>query len=90
MSLSEMFFLALLGLVVFGPKKLAEIAQKAGQLLARFKKVSGEFQSQLAMEISAAGNDRNNNRNVVQLTAEARQVETGLSSVDQALSVSNK
>jgi sec-independent protein translocase protein TatA len=58
MSLSEMIFLALLGLVIFGPKKLAEVGQQAGQMLARLKKVSGDFQSQLATEISAKANDR--------------------------------
>jgi Sec-independent protein translocase protein TatA len=40
MSLSEMIFLALLGLVIFGPKRLAEVGQKAGQMLARLKKVA--------------------------------------------------
>ena len=47
MSLSEMLFLGLLGLVIFGPKKLAEVAQGAGKLVARWKNVSREFQSQL-------------------------------------------
>jgi Sec-independent protein translocase protein TatA len=58
MSLSEMMFLALLGLVIFGPKKLATIGQQAGQMLARLKKMSGDFQSQLSTEISAAASDR--------------------------------
>jgi Sec-independent protein translocase protein TatA len=58
MSLSEMIFLALLGLVIFGPKKLAEAGQQAGQMLARLKKVSSEFQSQLATEISSTASDR--------------------------------
>jgi Sec-independent protein translocase protein TatA len=57
MSLSEMLFLGLLGLVIFGPKKLAEVAQGAGKLVARWKNVSREFQSQLATEISATAND---------------------------------
>jgi Sec-independent protein translocase protein TatA len=57
MSLSEMIFLALLGLVIFGPKKLAEVGQQAGQMLARLKRVSSEFQSQLATEISSTASD---------------------------------
>lgn len=57
MSLSEMLFLGLLGLVIFGPKKLAEVGQQAGKTLARLKKVSNEFQSQLQAEISATGRD---------------------------------
>jgi Sec-independent protein translocase protein TatA len=57
-SLSEMIFLALLGLVIFGPKKLAEVGQQAGQMLARLKKMSHEFQSQLATEIAPAASDQ--------------------------------
>ena len=52
MSLSEILFLGLLGLVIFGPRKPAEFGQHAGKTLARLKKISGEFQSQLATEIS--------------------------------------
>ncbi|MGA8272924.1 MAG: twin-arginine translocase TatA/TatE family subunit [Candidatus Sulfotelmatobacter sp.] len=58
MSLSEMIFLGLLGLVIFGPKRLAEFGQQAGKMLARWKKISGEFQSQLATEISGTTRDR--------------------------------
>jgi Sec-independent protein translocase protein TatA len=57
-SLSEMLFLGLLGLVIFGPKKLAEVSQQAGKTLARLKKMSGEFQSKLAREVSATRSDR--------------------------------
>ena len=58
MSLSEMLFLGLLGLVIFGPRKLATLGQQAGKLLAQLKKISTEFQSQLGTEISAAASDR--------------------------------
>jgi Sec-independent protein translocase protein TatA len=57
MSLSEMLFLALLGLAIFGPKKLVEIAQQGGKALARLKEVSRNFQSQLSTDISATAND---------------------------------
>lgn len=57
MSLSEMLFLGLLGLVIFGPKKLAEVGQEGGRILARLKKMSSEFQSQLATEVSARPDD---------------------------------
>jgi Sec-independent protein translocase protein TatA len=53
MSFAEIFFLGLLALVVFGPKKLASIAPQIGSTLARLKKVSSDFQSQLTTEISA-------------------------------------
>ena len=58
MSLSERFFLALLGLVIFGPKKLAGIAPQVGKTLARWKAISSDFQSQLATEISVTASDR--------------------------------
>jgi Sec-independent protein translocase protein TatA len=58
MSLSEMLFVGLLGLVIFGPKKLVTLSQQAGQTLARLKKMSGEFQSQLEAEIPASASDR--------------------------------
>jgi Sec-independent protein translocase protein TatA len=53
MSLAEMFFLGLLALVIFGPKKLASIAPQIASTLARLKKVSTDFQSQLTTEITA-------------------------------------
>jgi sec-independent protein translocase protein TatB len=74
MSLSEMLFLGLLGLVIFGPRKLAEVGQQAGKVLAGLKKASREFQSQLAEEISAAADDLK----MEQALAEAGLVETDL------------
>ena len=74
MSLSEMLFLTLLGLAIFGPKKLVEIAQQGGKALARLKEVSREFQSQLATDISATANDMK----MGQALAEVGLVETGL------------
>ena len=58
MSLSEILFLGLLGLVIFGPKKLAAVSQQAGKTLARLKKISSDFQSQLQTEISATRSDQ--------------------------------
>jgi Sec-independent protein translocase protein TatA len=74
MSLSEMLFLALLGLAIFGPKKLVEIAQQGGKALARLKEVSREFQSQLATDVSATANDMK----MRQALAEVGLVETAL------------
>ncbi len=58
MSLSEMVFLALLGLMIFGPKKLATIVQQAGKTLARLKRMGSEFQSQVATEITLSPRSR--------------------------------
>lgn len=50
-SFSEILFLVLLGLVLFGPKRLPEIARTMGKFVAEFKRASNEFQSQIHDEI---------------------------------------
>lgn len=52
MSFSETIFLLLLALIIFGPKKLPEIARQIGKLLNDFKRTSNEFKSQIESEIS--------------------------------------
>jgi sec-independent protein translocase protein TatB len=52
MSFSETVFLFILALVVFGPKKLPEIARQAGKLLAELRRASNEFKSQIETEIN--------------------------------------
>jgi sec-independent protein translocase protein TatB len=54
MSFSETIFLFLLALVVFGPKKLPEIARQAGKLLAELRRASNEFKAQIETEIARA------------------------------------
>jgi len=70
MSLSEMVFIGLLGLVIFGPRKLAALGQQAGQMLVRLKKVSDEFQSQLTAEVSARSGSPSMEQALVKITAE--------------------
>jgi sec-independent protein translocase protein TatB len=50
-SFSEMLFLFLLALIVFGPKRLPEIARQVGKALAEFRRASNEFKSQLDAEM---------------------------------------
>lgn len=52
MSFSETIFLFVLALVIFGPKKLPEIARQAGRLLAELRRASNEFKSQIETEIA--------------------------------------
>jgi sec-independent protein translocase protein TatB len=52
MSFSETVFLFVLALVVFGPKKLPEIARYVGKLLAELRRASNEFKSQIETEIT--------------------------------------
>lgn len=49
---SEMAFLFVLALLVFGPKKLPEIARQIGKAMNEFKKASNEFRSQIESEIA--------------------------------------
>ncbi len=52
MSFSETIFLFFLALIIFGPKKLPEIAKQAGRLLAELRRASNEFKSQIETEIA--------------------------------------
>ncbi len=51
LGITEMIFLFVLGLLLFGPKKLPEIGRKLGKALSEFKRASQEFQSQLNDEV---------------------------------------
>jgi TatA/E family protein of Tat protein translocase len=52
LGFSEMAFLFVLALLIFGPKKLPEIGRQVGKALAEFKRASDEFKSQIQSEIS--------------------------------------
>jgi len=52
MSFSETIFLFFLALIIFGPKKLPEMARQAGRILAELRRASNEFKSQIETEIS--------------------------------------
>jgi sec-independent protein translocase protein TatB len=52
MGFSETIFLFFLALLIFGPKKLPEIARTVGKALNEFKRASNEFRSQIESEIS--------------------------------------
>ena len=52
MSFSETVFLFFLALIIFGPKKLPEIARQVGKFMNEFRRASNEFKSQIEQEIS--------------------------------------
>ena len=52
LGFSEMIFLFVLALLVFGPKKLPEIARQIGKAMNEFKRASNEFRSQIESEIA--------------------------------------
>jgi Tat protein translocase TatB subunit len=47
----EIVFIMLLALILFGPRKLPEIARTMGKFMAEFKKASNEFQGQIHEEV---------------------------------------
>ncbi len=52
MGFSETIFLFFLALLIFGPKKLPEIARMIGKTMNELKRASNEFRSQIESEIS--------------------------------------
>ena len=51
LGMSEMIFIFLLALLIFGPRKLPEIAREVGKFMAEFKRAGNEFRSQIETEI---------------------------------------
>ena len=47
----DILFIALLTLVIFGPKKLPEMAQQLGKYVAHFKRLRSEFTNQIESEM---------------------------------------
>ena len=52
MSFSETVFLFILALVIFGPKRLPEIARQVGKYMNEFRRASNEFKAQIEQEIA--------------------------------------
>lgn len=52
MGFSETIFLFFLALLIFGPKRLPEIARQVGKFVNELKRASNEFQAQIQTEIS--------------------------------------
>ena len=63
MGFSETIFLFFLALLIFGPKKLPEIARQVGKVLNEVKRASNEFKAQITSEISQL--DTENERQIL-------------------------
>jgi sec-independent protein translocase protein TatB len=59
MNFSGMVFLMLLGLIIFGPKKLPQVGMQIGRVLAELKSFTRDFKSKLEIEIEAASAQEN-------------------------------
>jgi sec-independent protein translocase protein TatB len=51
LGMSEMIFIFILALLIFGPRKLPEIAREVGKFMAEFKRAGNEFRNQIETEI---------------------------------------
>jgi sec-independent protein translocase protein TatB len=47
----EIIFIMLLALILFGPRRLPELARQAGKLMAEFRKASENLQNQIQAEV---------------------------------------
>ena len=47
----EIVFIMLLALILFGPRKLPEIARQMGKFMADFRRASSDFQNQIHEEV---------------------------------------
>jgi sec-independent protein translocase protein TatB len=51
LGMSEMIFIFILALLIFGPRKLPEIAREVGKFMGEFKRAGNEFRNQIETEI---------------------------------------
>jgi Tat protein translocase TatB subunit len=51
LGMPEMLFIFLMALIVFGPKRLPELARKFGKVMAEFKRATNDFKYQIENEI---------------------------------------
>jgi sec-independent protein translocase protein TatB len=63
LGMPEMLFIFLMALVVFGPKRLPELARQLGKIMAEFKRATNDFKYQIENEIEQLEyNERNEQR----------------------------
>jgi sec-independent protein translocase protein TatB len=68
-----MVFFAVLALILFGPRKLPQIAREVGRFMAEFKRAGNQFQTQVQEEIRNLELEESIN-SVKNLSAEAGQI----------------
>jgi len=72
LGFSEMLFLSLLGLLLFGPKRLPEIGRQLGRAMSEIKRASSTFQLQIEEEVRS-------------MEADAAQIATTLPAITESL-----
>ena len=78
LGLTEVAFLVLIALILFGPRRLPEIAREMGRFMAEFKRASSDFQNQIHQEI-----------NKLELEEAAKSVAEGTDLTPEANSISS-
>lgn len=69
----EIIFIMLLALILFGPRKLPELARQAGKLMADFRKASEHLQNQIQAEVEQLELDKADPvKNLAPAVAEAK------------------
>ena len=61
-SLGDSAFIFILALILFGPKKLPELARQLGKLMGEFRRASNEFRMQMEDELRVWPSRSNNRR----------------------------
>ena len=51
LGMPEMLFIFLMALLIFGPRKLPELARQLGKIMAEFKRATNDFKYQIENEI---------------------------------------
>ena len=64
LGFTEMFFLVFLALLLFGPRRLPEIARQLGRFMAEFKRASSDFQNQIHEEIRKLDAEEQQTKNI--------------------------
>lgn len=59
----EIGFILLLALILFGPRKLAELSRRAGRLMAEFQKARSKLENQIQAEMDSLKLDEVNPAN---------------------------
>src|SRR5512141_816531 len=60
LGMPEMIFIFLMALIVFGPKKLPDLARQLGKIMADFKRATNDFKYQLENEIDQSDRQAKN------------------------------